>query len=516
MVILLFVTDIEAKPAMECLRDIDYFEDPYTIEYVERCTDILNDCIDQLIENSVASERDAYRKCNSKPLVLDSRYTGPCPKVLYELENVNDPIGTLSARALLRSDFQHVVGANYWSTYKFDETKRELIKALSNHPNDIGLLNNMIYYSTEDDVVLELETTLKLIELDPDCEFHLSNSIPHLVSQLVRQLLSKTPPSKTQDFEKTEDLIRRAWLSYLSIFDHAYETTSGLSKLSYGIQSYSDDFFSRDDLVKTAISDILGVSPTDFVANRKEYVLSDLLRVLGTESNFTREDKLEYSCNDYAFEIGLFQRCLELIDYYSKMDAKRQTGLPVDIYEATLNSLMTITRNCHSDLLLNIYLYESYITAPFCINEYKAQLISKLTTFIARYPRSSQTSQLALLEIYSSLSERTPQDFFEQLELDSRLILHSWILARRLYHMDLDLLAIEILNRSIEFVNGGNLDGVVLSSKDQGALGFSSQLFRGNEGNSNQILHVLVEAKMLYQRKIDYQILKESRSTIGW
>ena len=298
----------------ECKRNQEYFGDPLVQRFNLKCLESLKVCRDTKMSNSNLNRREAFEACSRFPLISDSRYLGPCPELLDELENpIYDGLDSIVSRAELRSHFvlDGVIGLD--SSYKFEESKQELLRLLDVEPNNIGALLQLKFrLDPEKDVLQDLRIEMKLQDLDPGCSFDWplrANFIPNTVHLLItNNMKGEGVGSRLTDSELSE-LVNQAWNTLLSMYDYAYSTSTNIRKLSYALQSIYNPIFIVSTPTIERVSTLLDIDPIEYVDHRREFIVNNLNTHYGVDSDQSRSQSLGMICNDYAFEIGVFDQC---------------------------------------------------------------------------------------------------------------------------------------------------------------------------------------------------------------
>lgn len=512
-----------AESSLNCKRNQSYFANPFIQQYVVRCNDSLNACIDKTVTTKQMKEEDAIVICNSLPLNIDNRFIGPCPRLLTELESLsNDNPDLVIARTMLRSKFFPSEKLHYGDSYRFADSKSDLIKVTNIDPTNIGALVDLkSYLNINEESVNQLEIEIKLQELDPQCSFDWPiqlRTIPSLLSNVIQGNRSGGQISMSLSERELAQHVKNAWNATNEIYNIAIHSSTNIRKLSYAIQSIDNPLFSLPPDVVAKISEILELDPVAFAEARRVHLVKELSSEYGTKSIHDRSHSLGMTCNEYAFQIGLMMRCLSLIDHFANYEERTISEFPKDLYEAMLSLVLSSTRDCSDDLVLVLHFYGGLSNSIKCFDIEEKLVKASLSKILERLSSFKETQEYHIIMAYVSLNESSPLSFARAISIGDEAVLHTLTMAKRLQQNGFTKESMGVIESSIETIRNQYISHSVFNEDDFMAMGYS--LFNtGNEnsdGEFNHILAVLIEVRSFLSRGLELRFREYSREALGW
>ena len=175
------------------------------------------------------------------------------------------------------------------------------------------------------DVIEALNLEIRAHELDPDCSFDWSlreNRIPNLTEEVLDNNAHGISPGVELSDADLTAIVKRSWRTLLDGYDRAYETSRNMRKLAYALASLNNPFLIGREAEVVRISAIIGVEPREYVANRRQFIVDDLTKRFVVGAQASRARALAMICNDYAFELGLADHCIRLIERFGYADRR--------------------------------------------------------------------------------------------------------------------------------------------------------------------------------------------------
>ena len=419
-------------------------------------------CIQNRILELGESHTQAKEFCYHQPLSLDSRFVGPCPDYLSDFEKrVNDDEGIL-LRTFLRLYFvQNNQGNSEHQTFKQRESKQSINRFLAENPDNLAGLSLLRSLLDENDLVDSVKLEIQIHGLDPDCPesrlFHIDTLHFRLEELIEKWLTGEVPQSKLTESEFI-DLARLAWHTVLDMYDIAIDQSSSVMKLYYALRSIDDDLLSGTAVNFAQIESSLDLDLENFAEKRRKVLVRALVQEYGIDSIHGRAKTLAMMCNDYAFQLGLVEHCLKLLEYYGQKDAQdlRFGGtLATDWALAAIFMVNAITRDCiHTSEILSIPRLFSKETQ--CFAEFQERFNAHIETFLAKLPQIEPSAEKELLEAFLRLNETSDEYFLHALELDASVVTHAANLSKRLHKRGWFDAATNVLNASLVAVEQGH------------------------------------------------------------
>ena len=488
--------------------------DPIYSSFFNACIEKVVNCSEKKQLDFDMSESEADEACTKFPLPSDPRYLGGCPELLEQLESEQyDGIDSLPARAALRSDFYFDGVMNHNTTYKYQETKAELAMAIENDPDNIHLLSSHYSYLDYDTEPVEtIEFEIRLRELDPDCKYNIpftESTISNQLELLISTRLEGKPPGNAIVDSNLHDLVTRSWVALETMYERNYKSSYNIEKLRLGIQwvEYSMYFNEDTDLV---VSKILGLTKVEQRLKTRKYIESNLRLEYGADSKHGRKESLAMLCNDYAFELGLVNLCIDLIKQLTHIDQSKKEDLQTDIFDALMALTSSATRNCEDTFIIFLHNFHGLHYTETCIAYDRANIIDFVKQMISRFERSVETYEYHLLKAYAYLDESTPDNFNRAILHEDRVILNSLALAKRLQSLSRSGDALAIIDFAIDHARKNDLDPLFYEHRWMRRMGFpSADAFQRDLGD-NLTLATLIDAKAQMSNGILIQYEEES------
>ena len=400
-----------------------------------RCWAEKDACIDERMTSLNESLEQAEKFCWKQPLSIDPRYVGPCPSYLEELEtDAYDGARWVLPRINLRNRFEqpHPQGAASSDWYKRKESVQILRSFLGQDPNNFVALRYLKTRLDREAVVEKLTLEIKLHAFDPDCpnnRWLRQGLIFSYVNQLADNWLMEHGVGSELSKNERRELLQRARFTLLDMYDIAIEQDSGTDRLYWALESIHDAVLSGMLENLQRIYDRHQIEYQDYFEERRKKIVHDLSNEYGVNSVHGRTKTLSMMCNGYAFELGLDDHCLNLLEHYGKEDAN---SLSTDWAQGAILLVNWMTRDCAENALL------SSLGAPIwwidrrCATDGVETSIRSIGSLLSRFSRDEPTAEHNLLSAYLSLNETSDDYFIRALKLDKSLLTYGARLSKRL------------------------------------------------------------------------------------
>ena len=480
-------------------------------EYYRDCGNEYASCIRTMnIDNArhTKLEHDIY--CRTQAAFDDLNYVGICPGTLKKVENsVIYTRSDLLKRIGIRNGF---INNETGAVYKGADSYSKLKRLFREDPDDIDVVFALSYFP-DDSLVTSLddfEYRIQLIDLDPMCTMFWpprSNSLASILSKLIleyEQANSNTYYQKkllrkkiTEGIDYYRDLILRAYNHY-----------SDYKKLMTAFYYIDVDLFSS----------FTGIDEADDKKSRRAFLVKDLTTIYGSKSGVQLSLSLQLLCNDYAFEIGLVEACVELIvrdwDFIMGSGHNEHDG----IYDAAMALAIATTRSCKDPHMMfsNMHIWPN----DYCLNRYVQFVRSKLLNLLDKTPNLRTEMPAVMLRAYLEKNgDNTVNLFKRALQLDPKAIVHTLHISKRLVSNGFMEEAKQVIGLALRVAETHSINQLVFSGRHSKYNGFDeliwSEEYLAKPGEKN-LEAVLETALMTINTYREIPFFETSQYTKRW
>ena len=195
------------------------------------------------------------------------------------------------------------------------------------------------------------------------------------------------------------------------------------------------------------ISDHFEIDIEDYAEKRSMELVHSLAREYDTTSIHGRTQTLEMMCNDYAFELGLTDHCLKLLDHFGKWDAETSASPSTDWLRSAILLVNALTRDCEGEPPLIVGHAPLWWSDRRCVAEQHETAIADVNALLSRFPELTMSAERELLQAYLRLDETSDEHFHRAIALDSELVVYAARLSKRVHKKGLTATASNILSR---------------------------------------------------------------------
>lgn len=442
----------------EVSRLIQTFEE----RVINPCYDVVESCTKERLERFDQTLEQARDYCWKRPLTQDSRFVGPCPKYFEEIEETNHYEDSwFLPRMRLRLSFGQLNEHNARiDVFKRTDSMQLIRTFLASDPDNhiaLHLLEQNLLYT--DDHVERLKLEIKEHELDPDCpedRWMRDTVIFNRVMELADIWLAESGPGSELSDPERRELLIHARHTLLDMYDIAIEQETATERLFWALQSVHNAVLTGMFENSQQIYEHLEIDFKDYAEKRSR----ELVRIFSTEydtsSDHGRTQTLEMMCNDYAFELGLTDHCLKLLDHFGKWDAETSASPSSDWLRSAIMLVNALTRDCEGEPALFLGHAPLWWSDRRCVAEQHETAVTDINTWLLRFPELTMSAERELLQAYLRLDETSDEHFHRALALDSELVVYAARLSKRVHKKGLTPTALNILS-SIDTEKGSNL-----------------------------------------------------------
>lgn len=180
-----------------------------------------------------------------------------------------------------------------------------------------------------------------------------------------------------------------------------------------------------------------------YAEKRRAMLIRQLAREYGVESACSPKERLGMMCNDSAFEIGLEEHCLHLLEHYSTRIPLHDESLGRNWVRAATLLVNRLTSDCSKVL-------DPIADFNRCIVDRHPEFTTRIKTMLSNIPRQPLNAERELLEAYLHMDETSDDFFIRSLALDASKVEYAENLGRRLHRRGKSVTAFNILKASIE------------------------------------------------------------------
>ena len=511
----LLVFQIAEAGQSDCKSQRLYEESDLTQVYVESCLKLFNNCMDTGIDNLDSSDHETYRACNNLVLPLDHRYRGPCPNILSEYENLNlSTADYVITQARLRSEFTRPEMPPPGNTYKYRQTKKNLRTLLSIDPDNVSaIINLQLLLDQKTEIVESLDLEIRLQELDPSCSYRWplrASTLSQLTDEIVSNSIRGNGPGSELSKDELDSLIFRAWRSLESMYDYVIRNSGNVRELSYAIQSVDSPFLLTSKETQDLLRTLIGVNLEDYLSVRSTFITSNLKMKYKPNSGFDRGHVLGMICNKYAFELGLIDYCLEMIEYFLSYDLRSLNSIQLDVFNATQILLQEVTRDCKEPKMLVLHYYEGLMHSSSCFQDRMQVIDTGIAELFNRDFDKESNQRAKILIAYLNLDSQTVQNFSDALRMNFESIIHVLLLAKRLQRRGFHDDAVELLNIALDTAREEDLSEVVFGHPWHRGMGFPERNEIGSKGSFNEVAAILIDVQAMLEHRIPYSFYEST------
>ena len=501
--LLTFANELE-----NCLYVQLEWSDALLTSFHEKCIAEYERCMDEQESDAKSIDTKGKRDCEQMPLPLDERYFGMCPLTMVKLESEHSTgSDSLLTRSYNRDDFRMRGPYEFGNTYKFKETKAELENALKKDPNNISFLLALTNHLDEDTETLRiLENEIRFRELDPNCILDIpysGTSISHHLNTLFSTRENGIQPNSSLSDEVINDIVTRSWEALMKMYKRGFDTTITNKKLRIAIQwLYASPLDAHSEYM-SEISKILSLTQQNHLKSTRKYIANHMRSEFGIDSRHGRSHSLALACNDLAYEAGLVNLCINLIEQYSQVDHAGKQPLSTDLFQAMLSLLTSSSRICDEEFLMVLHVLEGLHYSKTCLTEMRTKIVEKIRLVINRFVSFSGSYQIHLLNAYLTLDDSTPSHFEKAIQRDDQIILHTLTIAKRLEYFDKHEAAMEIIDLGIAFARERDFNTTIKENRWAKYFGFPAIDSRQIVIGLNLALVTLIDAKSQLSHGMD-------------
>lgn len=430
--------------------------------FIELCEDeqILIDLSDSILENCLIefnnckdtqksllglTEEEADNLCKKQKLKLDSNYTGMCPEYLIQMEsrsneNTTQILELVTLRNYFTKPFKQELVVE---TFRRTNSERMLKDLLSQHPDSSTILEYLAHVERlklESNKLTLLEYDLARYEADPDCPqrfWYTRNSTGPTLDYIIDSFIKGSGAGSELNKAEITALVQRTRNAILGTYHTLLLLDTDLNSLYASLESIHNSVLLGDFSSPGDGSDITLFRDEGFQEQRKQYLTDWYSSKFGIDADPDTSEKLRWMCNDYAFEIGLKDHCLKLIEYYGQQDDVPNTDLTATWSLAATLLINALTRDCKPNDGWWIGLHEYYWNYRECHTDKNVEYIEKIRKVVATYDNRRFGASQQLLFAYLHLNKSSVDHFRRAIAHDEKLAYFAPRLAKRLHRLGL-------------------------------------------------------------------------------
>ena len=394
-----------------------------TLPIHQACLAEKDRCVKARLSSSQATSEQAEESCEMLSLNLDPSFVGPCPLYMEELETAtyDDDLWILR-RISVRRDFQTL---NEWGrksgiSFKQNESVAELRRFRKHDPDNAVVLQWLSFHLPPDEAEEKLQIQVELHRLDPDCptdRWIRQRVFTGHVLQVALEWLADQGSSAKLSYTERRGLIEDARSALLDMYDIAITREQGTRRLYWALESVHDRVLSPRGTAIKQIHVDLNIDFEEIAETRTATLIEAFAKEYSVDSEHGRTQSLQMLCNEHAFELGLFDHCEKLLDYFGRKDAEMFDEPEADWMQGAILVLNWLTRDCspHASFLLGASHWRNERRCPDIEVE---QFRKKMNILLAAFQKRSNSSGRALLGAYLRLDETSVDGFLHALSLD--------------------------------------------------------------------------------------------------
>lgn len=432
--------------------------DKLMIELEERvgaaCWAEMEACKDDRISSFGASSEEAENFCVSRPTSLDPSFEGPCPVYLENFESTSyDGDEWLLERAYVRLGFDQFTEEG-GRVFRQHDTAQRLRKILDADPDNLVALELLSVLYAENGVVETIKLEIKTYEAERDCRRHWS-WLPRMLyshfEELAENWLGGEGTGSELNGKEIHDLVQQARGMLIDMYDNAIDKSEGIAKLDYALASISEPLLTGKYSGIKQITERVGIDVESYPEKRRTTLMRQLAQEYGIESAHGPKETLGMICNDSAFEIGLEEHCLDLLEHYSNKIGLHDELLGRDWAQAATLLVNGLTSDCSEAL-------DSNRDGGRCIADRHLEFKKRIEAMLSNIPQQPSNAERELLDAYLRMDETSDEYFIRSIALDGSKVEYAENLSRRLHKRGKSDAAFNILKASIEALNQSERD----------------------------------------------------------
>ena len=407
----------------------------------QTCDVELSACTEERMSQIAVPIEEAREFCWRRPVMGDSRFVGPCPQTLVELEtNVNNDRESVMELIVIRNYFtlknQFDADIDVFKRSESIESIRHILTTDPDNPIALDLLHWTLLFS--DDLVERLNLKLKIQQLDPDCPESSGNFLFFIFrtpNEIVDNWLLGQGSGSELTSNEIRDLLLRLQETLLDAHDFVIEDSEGTRKLDSALDSLHDAILGREFENFQQIARRVEIGLNDYKAHRREELVRRFSRDYDVDSHHGRSQSLTLMCSSLALDLGLLDHCIKLLDHYSDLDSKSREYPERDWTRAAISLMIGLTRDCseHADLLLGHW--PRWWSDRPCLSTHFDAFVSHMRELLERFLEFGTSAETEVLEAYLLLDESSDERFLRALALDETMVVYASRLSKRLHKL---------------------------------------------------------------------------------
>ncbi len=392
------------------------------------------------IKNNVLNE-----ECWFRPIDEEQQFFGPCPETLRNSESLFD-IDTVDwtlAQVLLRQYFR---ASDRVTFYKASESASELQRILEMDPDNNRAIEISLRYADQFKISADrrLQLALRLRASDPACIGGLWFYIGTLgyIIDLIANEAEVSRGISLPELAASDIKIREAIELVESAYLDAHESIHPYKKLPLSWAFVSEPFFGR----------VLSRLGDETLNKHRLFVTNDLRLEFGADVEADRKMSLNMLCNDYAFELGLMNSCVDLVARHWESDVALFDKPSDDVIEATTRLALASSRRCDEPSFLDLPQDGFRVVTPStrCVPEIHAEANVEINRLLDQLENLKDYPEISVLRAYTNPVSDSRQIFMNVIADDSKQVVHAILIAKRLNKVgavaDAELVLAEALN----------------------------------------------------------------------
>ena len=408
-------------------------------------------CINGRVSRHTEPIEQARKHCSYRAISFDSRFVGMCPKYMQEIESkVVDSEASLLERIYLRNHFAYMDSNNNpISVFKQDQSDKSIRQILTLDPHNVRalrLLYGLSFLSA--DHVHKLQLFLTIHELDPDCP-HKLHMFPGGTFRFSYEIVDNWIAGAGSGSELTEvemrDLFLRIQQRLLEAYDLLMEQSEGERKLHWGIRSIHDSILSRGFENFQQLASKIDIGLENHQRDQRALLIRRFSDEFSPDSTHGRSHTLEVMCSSHAFELGLLEHCLKLLNHYIQEDLKTDRKPTSDWVRAAISLSKDLTRDC-SDHPADWFYVPEWWNERRCLENYRVDVMTQISQIADRFPEPSTSAEANVLKSYLNMDKTSDEYFLQGLALDDSMVRHAAQLSKRLHRLGLTETALNIVS----------------------------------------------------------------------
>ena len=421
-----------------------------------KCIQILDSCASRRMR---LFDEDRWRARDAcyVPYKTDTSFVGPCPSILSDLESQGlNTEETVLAVALLRGTLERRNEDGYISFYLPGESEEMVRGILKTNPDNLVAIHYLTTTLNDNNLVEKIILLNRLVELDPLCReqwFYRSRIITHYVQTLFNEDLLDQLNVDIISGRLRRDLVITAWDSLNSIYEKGYEMSEGPQKLVYALMMLHHPLL-EESMGLDRIVDILDIDLRKRSAELRKRLSDDLIDDYydPVSTDYSKMNAVNVFCNDYAFELGLYEQCVDFLAAIAASSMQIDHELVGDFTFATINSLLAATRNCGERFRAISDDHDSpLIELEVCVTENQNVNFGRLSNIIAKVKDRIPDSDYHLLLSYLAMNSNSASYLDKALKDNREYTKHAIWLAKRLYVRNLSKEALDVVGVGMKY-----------------------------------------------------------------